>query len=254
MSCQLFTLSFSGPPESCCYFWDGFPASFPVPLGVGAVPFSRAPGWHREGWGRQAKHSVAFQVNVPFMLLSGKSDARVDEGGGQSTRDLPLPPRARRGKGGDSADGLTLCCVPHSLVPAEAPCPPGREEESDDGQHGHLDVAPRDLEFVTTAVAFSHVFLSSCPWEPPSIKSCPKQFCVSVSDTDVGGCGVQGGQAQLGQRNRQVAGALPSLLSPTVVCPVMWALHVGTDPSQFCATKESCLRQAVTPQERRCGR
>lgn len=55
-----------------------------------------------------------------------------------------------------------------------------------------------------------------------------------LSDTDVGGCGVQGGQAQLGQRNRQVAGALPSLLSPAVVCPVMWALHVVTDPSVLC--------------------
>jgi len=50
----------------------------------------------------------------------------------------------------------------------------------------HLDAALRDLQMVTTAVAFPHtcpgvlVLLSSCPWEPPSIKSCPKQFCLCV--------------------------------------------------------------------------
>lgn len=53
---------------------------------------------------------------------------------GQSTGDLPAATQGPAGRG-DSADGLTLCCVPHSLVPAEVPCPPGREEEPDDGQH-----------------------------------------------------------------------------------------------------------------------
>lgn len=100
------------------------------------------------------------------------------------------------GPRGGGAGGLTLCCVPNSLAPTEAPCPPGSGEEPDDST-GQLDTVQRDLKFVTTAaVAFPHtcpgmlVFTST---GTPSIKSCSERFCVSVCDADAGAWGAEGG-------------------------------------------------------------
>lgn len=182
-----------------------FPASAPVPHSVVALPtLLLGTRGLREGCNQLAKRSASFPSKYAFIRkISHTVDDVCGKVQGSSARCLGVMSASGSWVAGEmgaqrgGAGGLTLCCVPNSLAPAEAPCPPGSGEEPDDST-GQLDTAQRDLKFVTTAAVAFHV-----PWDvgafaftsmgTPSIKSCSEQFCVSVCDADAGAWRAEGG-------------------------------------------------------------